>query len=176
MAIREFDGIRPEIHPTAFVHETAEVIGRVRLGPKVSIWPYVVLRGDVEEIVLGEGTNIQDNSVLHTDHGLPTVLGRYISVGHGAILHGCRVADHCLIGMGSILLNRAEIEEESMVGAGAVVPPGFRLPKKHLALGVPAKVARPLRPEEVKHLYENAEHYLEYLEKHAKTSRPVPRG
>jgi carbonic anhydrase/acetyltransferase-like protein (isoleucine patch superfamily) len=173
--IREFDGHKPDIHPTAYVHETAEVIGRVRLGPRVSLWPYVVLRGDVEEIVVGEGTNIQDNTVVHTDHGVPTTLGRFISVGHSAILHGCRVGDHALIGMGSIVLNNAVVEEEALVGAGALVPPGLRVTARHLAVGVPAKVIRPLTPEEIRHNRENAEHYLDVMKKHASTSRPVPR-
>ncbi len=170
--IRDLDGIRPEIHPTAFVHETAEVIGKVKIGPRASLWPYVVLRGDVEEIVVGEGTNIQDNTVVHTDHGIPTVLGDWVSVGHSAVLHGCRVGDHCLIGMGAILLNNSVVEEEALVGAGALVPPGMRVPKGHLVMGVPAKVVRPLKPEDIRHIHWNAEEYLRLTEKH-KTSRPV---
>lgn len=173
MTVRDFDGHTPKIHPSAFVHETAEVIGRVNVEANASLWPYVVLRGDVEPITIGEGTNVQDNTVIHTDHGVPTVLGKGISVGHSAVLHGCRVGDNCLIGMGAILLNKCVIEDEAMVGAGALVPPGMRVPKGHLAVGVPAKVVRPLKPEEIKHLYENAAHYVEIREKHRTKSRPV---
>jgi carbonic anhydrase/acetyltransferase-like protein (isoleucine patch superfamily) len=170
--IRELDGIRPDIHPTAFVHETAEIMGRVKIGAQASVWPFVVLRGDIEEIVIGEGTNIQDNTVLHTDRGVPTILGDWISVGHSAILHGCRVDDGCLIGMGAILLNKSHVEKGAMVGAGALVPPGLRVPAGHLAVGVPARVIRPLTPEETRHLRENARNYLDYAEKQRK-SRPV---
>jgi carbonic anhydrase/acetyltransferase-like protein (isoleucine patch superfamily) len=173
MTVRDFDGHKPEIDPTAYVHETAEVIGRVTLGPKSSLWPYVVLRGDVEPITIGEGTNVQDNTVIHTDHGIPTVLGKGTSVGHSAVLHGCRVGDNCLIGMGAILLNNSVVEDEAMVGAGALVPPGMRVPKGHLAVGVPAKVVRPLKPEEIKHLYENAAHYVQIREKHRESSKRV---
>lgn len=173
--IRDFEGTKPEIHPTAFVHEAAEVIGRVRLGRDASVWPGVVLRGDVEEITVGNGTNIQDNTVVHTDHGVPTVLGDGVSVGHAAVLHGCRIGNNCLIGMGAILLNNSVVEDEAMVGAGALVPPGMRVPKGHLAVGVPAKVVRPLRPEEIAHIRENAAHYLDVKAKHAASSRPVTR-
>ena len=171
--IRSFDGHTPEIHPTAFVHETAEVIGKVRLGPYVSLWPYVVLRGDIEEIVVGEGTNIQDNTVVHTDHGVPTILGEWISVGHSVILHGCRVGSHSLIGMGSILLNNSVVEEECLVGAGALLSPGVRIPRGHMALGMPARVTRPLRSDDLEHIRKNAKNYLNYAEKHVKTSRSI---
>lgn len=163
--IIEQDGARPDVHPTAFVHETAVVIGRVRIGPRASVWPHAVLRGDIEEIVVGEGTNIQDNAVVHTDQGSPAVLGGGVTVGHSAVLHGCRVEDNCLIGMGSILLNNAVVEEGAMVGAGALVAPGARVPKGHLALGTPARTVRPLKPGEIEHIRKNAQNYLTYMEK-----------
>lgn len=172
--IREYDGVRPEIDPAAYVHETAEVIGKVKIGAQSSLWPYVVLRGDVEGIVIGEGTNIQDNTVIHTDFGIPTSLGDWISVGHSVVLHGCRVGNHCLVGIGSIVLNNAVLEDEVFVAAGALVPPGMRVPARHMAMGIPAKV-RPLKPEEIRHIHRNAEAYIGLLEKHRATSRPVPR-
>lgn len=171
--IREVGGHKPQIHPTAFVHETAEVIGRVTLEKNASLWPYSVLRGDVDEIVIGEATNIQDNTVIHTSQGKPTILGKGISVGHSVILHGCKVMDNCIIGMGSILLDGAIIEEDCMVGAGAVVSPNTRIPKSSLALGIPARVVRPLRPDEQEHLRQNAKEYLYLSEQHRKTSRRV---
>ncbi len=166
--IREFDGIQPEIHPTAYVHETAVVIGRVKLGPKVSVWPHAVLRGDVEEIIVGEGANIQDNTVIHTDHGIPTILGDWISVGHSAVLHGCTIGNHCLIGMGAILLNNSIVEDEATVAAGALLSPNTRIPKAHLAMGMPAKIIRAVKPEEIQKNLRNAEFYVELIKKHQK--------
>ncbi len=171
--IREFNGHKPKIHPTAYVHETAEVIGKVTLGKNVSLWPCCVLRGDVDEIIIGDNTNIQDNTVIHTNDGKPTVLGQGISVGHSVVLHGCRVMDHCIVGMGSIVLDGATVEEDCMVGAGAVVSPNTRIPKGSLALGIPARVIRALKPEELTHIRWNADEYLKLSELHRKTSRRV---
>jgi carbonic anhydrase/acetyltransferase-like protein (isoleucine patch superfamily) len=173
--IREFEGRKPDIHPDAYVHETAEIIGRVKIGARASIWPYVVIRGDVEDIVIGEGTNIQDGTVIHTDFGIPTTLGKGISVGHSVNLHGCRVADNCLIGIGSILLNRSVIEEESIVAAGAVVAPGMVVPPRQMVMGVPGRVVRPLRQDEIDHIHKNAEAYLLLQEKHKRTSKAIAR-
>ncbi|HOW27569.1 MAG TPA: gamma carbonic anhydrase family protein [Elusimicrobiota bacterium] len=171
--IRELEGVRPDIDTTAFVHDTAEVVGKVRIGPRSSLWPYAVLRGDVDEIVVGEGTNIQDHTVIHTSDTLPAVLGNWVTVGHSVVLHGCRIGDHCLIGMGAILLDGVVVEKEAMVGAGALVPPGMKVPSGHLAVGVPAKVIRPLRPEEIRQMRDNAEQYLVYVDKHVKTSKII---
>jgi carbonic anhydrase/acetyltransferase-like protein (isoleucine patch superfamily) len=171
--IREWGGHKPKIHPSAFVHETAEVIGRVTLEKNVSLWPYSVLRGDVDEIAIGEGTNIQDNTVIHTNVGKPAVLGKRISVGHSVILHGCKVSDDCIIGMGAILLDGAVVEEECIVGAGAVVSPGTKIPRGSMALGIPARVVRALKPEEIEHIRWNAGEYLALSESHRKTSRRV---
>ena len=171
--IRSLDGQAPAVDPTAFVHERAEVIGKVRLGAQASVWPGAVLRGDIEEIVLGARSNAQDNAVFHTDKGHPTVLGEGVTVGHAAVLHGCTVGNNCLIGMGAILLNGVVVEDEVLVGAGALLTPGTRVPKGHLAVGSPAKVIRPLKPEEIKHIYQNAENYIGYSQRHAQTSKPV---
>jgi carbonic anhydrase/acetyltransferase-like protein (isoleucine patch superfamily) len=171
--IREFGGHKPKIHPTAFVHETAEIIGKVTLGEKASGWPYCVLRGDVDEIIIGDGTNVQDNTVIHTNPGQPTILGKRISVGHSVILHGCKVMDDCIIGMGSIVLDGVTVEEECIVGAGAVVSPRTVVKRGSMALGVPAKVIRPLRTEEIEHIKWNAREYLTLSEAHKKSSRRV---
>ena len=171
--IRSFDGYVPRVPLTAFVHERAEVIGRVRLGAGSSVWPGAVLRGDIEEIVVGEGSNVQDNAVIHTDFGVPAVVGSGVTVGHGAVLHACRVGDGTLIGMGAIVLGGAVVEEECLIGAGALVPPGARIPKGTLALGSPAKAVRPLTTDEISEIRKNGEHYLDYARRHRETSRPV---
>jgi carbonic anhydrase/acetyltransferase-like protein (isoleucine patch superfamily) len=171
--IREVNGHKPKIHPTAFVHETAEIIGKVTVEKDASVWPYAVLRGDIAEIVVGEGTNVQDNTVVHTNENKPTILGKRVSVGHSVILHGCTVKDDCIVGMGSILLDGVTVEEECIVGAGAVVSPNTTVPRGHLALGVPARSIRALKPEDLEHIKKNAAHYYELSEDHRKTSRRV---
>lgn len=173
--IRSFNGQSPDIHASVYVHDTAEIIGRVTLCAGVSIWPYVVLRGDIEPIVVGEGSNIQDHTVIHTDEGFPTVVGRDVTVGHRVILHGCTVKDRALVGMGAIALTGALLEEGSFLGAGALLSPHSVIPGGWLALGVPAKPSRPLKPQETDHMRINAEHYRELMVIHERTSRPVAR-
>lgn len=171
--IRELGGHKPKIHPTAFVHETAEIIGNVTIEKDASVWPFVVLRGDIDAIVVGEGTNIQDNTVAHTIQGKPVILGKRISVGHSVILHGCQVKDDCIVGMGSIVLDGATVETECLVGAGAVVSPNSTVQTGHLALGIPARSIRKLKPEEIEHIKENAREYYRLSELHRKTARRV---
>ena len=170
---RRFEEASPRVHKTAYVHDSAEVIGRVTIGKDVSIWPKVVLRGDIERITLGEACNIQDATVIHTTRGIPTVLGRGVTVGHSAILHGTRVGDFSLIGMGSILLDRSIIGKECLIGAGALVPEGARIPPRSLVLGLPGKVIRPLRPDEIAELHQRAADYIRYADQHRRTSRPI---
>lgn len=147
--IHLFEGHAPNIAPTAFVHPAATVIGQVTIGEETSIWPNVSLRGDVGTITIGAETSIQDNSVAHTTGGLSvTVIGSRCTVGHGVILHGCHVADDCLIGMGSILMDNVEIGAWSMVGAGSLIPPNKRYPSGVLIIGRPARVVRDLTEEE----------------------------
>jgi carbonic anhydrase/acetyltransferase-like protein (isoleucine patch superfamily) len=148
--IRPLGRIRPVVSPTAFVHPSAEVIGRVSLGDGASVWPGAVLRGDIEKISVGAESNIQDNAVVHTDHGVPTSVGRNVTVGHGAILHSCRVEDGALIGMGAVVLGNAVVGRGALVGAGSVVPPGARIPAGHLALGRPARIRCALSPRKKK--------------------------
>lgn len=140
MPIFAFDGHQPDIHPTAWVAPTATVIGRVRIEAEASVFYGAVLRGDLDEIVLGAGSNLQDNCVVHTDDGVPTRIGAGVGVGHGAIVHGATVEDGCLIGMGAVLLNNSVIGTGSLVAAGAVVLEGQEVPPGSIVAGVPAKV------------------------------------
>ncbi len=158
-----FNGVRPTIAPTAYVQQSAQIIGDVVIGAQASVWFNVVVRGDVHHIRIGERTNIQDNSTLHVASGRwPTLVGAGVTVGHAVILHGCRVADRCLIGMGAIVMDGADIGEGCLVGAGTLVAPGTTIPAGHLAIGRPAKVARPVRPEELEWIERSAVNYVEY--------------
>jgi len=139
------DGHRPEIAADAFIAPAVVVVGRVRVGARSSVWYGSVLRGDDEEIVVGEDTNVQDLSLMHADPGFPAVLGDRVTVGHRAIIHGATVEDDVLIGMGAILLNGARIGSGSVVAAGAVVTPGTEVPGGSLVAGLPGKVIREAR-------------------------------
>ncbi|WBU39186.1 gamma carbonic anhydrase family protein [Homoserinibacter sp. YIM 151385] len=156
----------PEIHEEAWAAPTATLIGRVRLHPRSSVFYGAVLRADRDAIEIGEGSNLQDNVVAHGDPGVPTVVGRGVSVGHGAILHGTTVEDDCLIGMGATLLNRSVIGRESLVAAGALVLEDAVIPPRSLVAGVPAKVRRELTEEEVDGIRRNAATYLELAAAH----------
>lgn len=159
MPIRTFRDHRPQIDPTAYVAGDAQVIGKVILGPGVSVWFNAVLRGDTDRIRIGAGSNIQDGSILHADEGVPCMIGERVVVGHRAILHGCEVGDDCLIGMGAIVLNRAQLGPGCIVGAGAVVAEGKVFPARSLLLGVPAKVVREVTDQELAKTRAGAEHY-----------------
>lgn len=156
---------QPIIHPDAFIADNATVIGRVTLKRGASIWYNAVLRADIAEIVIGEFSNIQDNCVVHVDYDMPTIIGDYVTVGHGAILHACRVGDNALIGMGAVILDRAVIPNNCLVAASALVPPGKTFPEGTLILGNPAKVARTLAPEEIKQLRQHALSYYDLWKK-----------
>ncbi len=138
----------PDVAASAYVHPRASVCGTVRLGDEVSVWGGAVLRGDTEQITIGAGSNIQDLTVVHADPGVPTLVGIEVTVGHRAILHGCTIEDHVLIGMGAILLNRCHIGTGSLIGAGALVPEGVVIPPNSLVLGVPGKVIRATSDQE----------------------------
>jgi len=138
--------LHPEIHPSAWVHSAGTVIGEVSLGPRVSVWPSAVIRGDMGPIVFGEDSNLQDGAVAHNTGGKSTTtIGPRVTVGHRAILHGCTVEHDCLIGMGAILLDNCHIEPNCVIGAGALVPMGRRIPAGSLVLGSPGRVVRELR-------------------------------
>ena len=142
MPIYALGDVEPEIDEAAFVHPDAVVIGRVRIGPEASVWPCAVLRGDHGRIEIGARTSIQDGTVVHCTHDWPTLIGADCVVGHNAHLEGCVVADRCLIGSGSITLNRARVGTGAIVAAAALIPEGFEVPPRALAAGVPAKIKR----------------------------------
>ena len=160
MVIRASRNILPRAAASARAAETAVLIGNVTLGENVSVWYGSVLRGDVSPIVVGDGTNIQDNCVLHGATDLPTILGKNVVIGHSATVHGCTVEDGCLIGMGAVLLDGCSVGEGSVIGAGAVVPPGKAIPPGSTVMGVPGKVVREVSEEEVRSTLENASHYV----------------
>ena len=151
----------PRIDPAAWIAPSATVIGDVSIKAGASVWWNAVLRGDNDPIVIGERTNIQDGSVLHTDEGVPLTLGRDITVGHMVMLHGCTVGDGSLIGIGSIVLNRATIGRHCLIGANSLIPEGKTIPDRSLVMGSPGKVVRELSDEEVARLLYSAQHYVD---------------
>ncbi|MCI4446119.1 MAG: gamma carbonic anhydrase family protein [Candidatus Aminicenantes bacterium] len=155
----------PVIDTDAFVADKAVIIGRVILKKGASIWPNAVLRADIADIVIGEYSNIQDNCAVPVDYDTPAIIGDYVTVGHGAILHACKIGNNTLIGMGSIVLDRAIIPNNCLLAAGSLVPPGKTFPEGTLILGNPAKVVRTLTPEEIKNLTEHALDYYELWKK-----------
>lgn len=169
---RSFQGRQPQVHPTAFVHDSAELIGKVFLAEGSSVWPGCVLRGDISDIRVGAGSNVQDLTVIHTREGHPTVVGRGVTVGHRAILHGCRVGDRTLVGMGAIVME-AVVGKECLIGAGALITAGMKIPAGSLVLGAPAKVVRKLRPEEKRMLARSERSYRALAKAHARTERAV---
>ena len=152
--------IKPQIDPTAYVAPQAVVIGDVRLAARSSVWPTAVLRGDINFIEIGEGSNIQDGSIVHLAEDLPVRVGKLVTVGHRAILHACTVEDECLIGMGATILDGAVIGRGSIVGAHALVTKGTHVPPGSLVMGTPAKVIRALTPTEIADIRTWADHYV----------------
>ncbi len=161
--IQSLKGYTPIIGDNSFIANTANIIGNVTMGSHCSVWFNSVIRGDVMPIIIGNETNIQDGSTLHgTFNKCGVRVGSRVTVGHNVILHGCEIGDRCLIGMGSIIMDLAKIGEGSIVGAGSLVVEGSHFPSSVLILGRPAKVVRPLKPEEVKFLDISANNYIEY--------------
>lgn len=157
----------PDIASSAFIYSNAQIIGDVSIGEDSSVWCGAVIRGDVNRITIGNGTNIQDLSVLHVSHktpenpgGAPLIIGNRVTVGHSVILHGCTIHDECLIGMGSIIMDKAVLEPRVLVGAGSLVPEGKVLQSGYLYLGRPVKQLRPLTPQELDYFNYSAEHYI----------------
>jgi carbonic anhydrase/acetyltransferase-like protein (isoleucine patch superfamily) len=148
------------IHPTAYIHPAAHIIGDVTLGARVSVWPTAVLRGDNDAIVIGEDSNVQDGTIIHVDPGVPCTIGKRVAIGHRAIVHGATVGDNCLIGMGAILLNRVVVGSGSIVGAGAVCREGMEIPPNSLVVGVPAKVIRETTDAERARIAHTVDAYL----------------
>src|SRR5436853_1761570 len=161
MAIYELDGERPDLPERYWIADTASVIGRVRLKPQASVWFGAVLRGDNEWIELGERSQIQDNSTLHTDPGFPIVIGEDCVIGHNVVLHGCIIGSNSLVGMGAILLNGAKIGRNCLVGAGALITERKQFPDGSMIIGSPAKAVRQLTPEQIEGLRRSAQHYVD---------------
>ena len=161
MAIYQLGEFKPDIHPSAWVAEEAVVIGRVTLGPRASVWPGAIIRADNEPIVIGEGSNVQEGAVLHVDPGFPLTIGKNVTVGHQAMLHGCTVDDGALIGIQAVVLDGAKISSGCLVGAGAVVTGGKEFPPNSMILGAPAKVVKEMPPGAVEKMSRGALHYAE---------------
>lgn len=161
--LRPFRSILPQVHSTAFIDESAQVIGDVEIGEESSVWMNVVIRGDVNSIRIGSRTNIQDGTVVHVMRGThKTIIGNEVTVGHAAILHGCTIHDRVLIGMGALLLNGAEIGEDSIVAAGTLVPEEKKFPPRSLLMGRPAVRKRDLTEQEVSSIKDYAQRYIGY--------------
>jgi len=165
--LQAYQGIMPQIAERVYIHPTASVIGDVVLADDVSVWPGTVIRGDINSIRIGAGTNVQDLSVLHVSHksswdqaGAPLIIGSNVTIGHNVILHGCTIADECLIGMGSIVMDKVLMQKHVMLGAGSLVPEGKVLVSGHLYLGSPARKLRKLTEKELVHFMYSAEHYI----------------
>ena len=163
----------PQIGDNAWIAPNATVIGDVRLGKNASIWWGATLRGDNDPITIGDNSNIQDGSVLHTDEGVPMNIGRDVTVGHLVMLHGCTVGDGSLIGIGSVILNRAMIGKGCIVGANTLIPEGKVFPDKVLIVGSPGKVVRELSDEDVAKLKKSAEHYVDNARCYRTTLEPL---
>jgi carbonic anhydrase/acetyltransferase-like protein (isoleucine patch superfamily) len=164
--ITAYKGIQPDIHAQAFIAEGVVIIGNVKIKQHASVWYGTVVRGDIEPIVIGENTNIQDNCTLHTEYDFPLVIGRNVSVGHNAVVHGCTVEDDCLIGIGAIVLNGAHVKRGSVVAAGSVVREGQVVGPYQMVAGAPARVKRELDEESLRPFLQPAKNYLKHAAGH----------
>ncbi|WP_291649067.1 gamma carbonic anhydrase family protein [Clostridium sp.] len=164
--IKEFNGIRPVIDKTCYISESVDIIGEVVIEKNVNIWFGTRLRGDMNKIYIGENTNIQENSVVHVDFDYETIIGKNVTVGHGAIIHGCTISENVLVGMGSIILNGAKIGKNTIIGAGSLVPQGKEYEEGVLILGSPAKVIRKLTDSEIESIKKSSYNYVELSKKY----------
>ena len=171
--IRTFEGTKPVVDPSAWLDPTCLVIGDVHVGAGSSLWPGAIARGDINRIRIGRDTNIQDGSVLHNSHdgpfmpgGAPLIIGDRVTVGHKAVLHGCEIADDCLVGMGAVVMDRVTVETGVIIGAGSLVPPGKVLASGYLYTGSPARQARPLTDSEREYFAYSARYYVELARRH----------
>ena len=171
--IYTFDQYTPEIGEDVFIAPSADVIGRVVIGDRASVWFNAVIRGDTEVITIGAGTNVQDNAVLHTDPGIRARIGENVTMGHCAMVHGCTIGDNSLIGINAVVLNKARIGRNCLIGANALVPEGMEIPDNSMVLGTPAKVVRTLDEKVVATLAESAQVYSEKAAIFAKTLKQV---
>ena len=162
--IYKFEKFNPKISKGSYIHNSAQIIGKVKIEKKVSIWPNVVIRGDVDEIVIKEGTNVQDNSVLHPNKNRPVIVGKGVTIGHSAIIHGSKIGKNCLIGMGAIVMD-SEIGEYSIIGAGCLITQNSKIPPYSLVMGLPYKIIRKLKKEEIKYLKKSESTYIKLAQK-----------
>jgi carbonic anhydrase/acetyltransferase-like protein (isoleucine patch superfamily) len=162
-----------KIHPTAFIAPTAAVMGDVTVGENASLWYHTVVRGDMAPIIIGSDSNIQDGTIVHVDEEVPCTVGQRVAVGHRVILHGCTVADDCLIGMGSVLLNEVTVGAGSVIAAGAVIPEGMQIPPKSLVMGVPGRIIRAVDPALAERVKATWSHYVEEARAHRSGRYPL---
>lgn len=161
--LRPYRGRLPVVHPTAYIDQAAQVIGDVEIGAESSVWMHAVLRGDVNTIRIGARSNVQDGTIVHVMHGThPTVIGDDVTIGHGAIVHGCTLGHRILIGMGAILLNGVTVGEDAIVAAGTLLPEGTVVPPRSMVMGSPGKVRRLLSKAEIASILEYAQNYVRY--------------
>jgi carbonic anhydrase/acetyltransferase-like protein (isoleucine patch superfamily) len=161
--LRPFRGAMPRVHPTAYIDDSAQIIGDVEIGEESSVWMCVVIRGDIHRIRIGRRTNIQDGTIVHVMRGThATTIGDAVTVGHGAILHGCTIEDRCLIGMGATLLNGVTIGHDSIVAAGTLLPESAMVPPRSLVMGAPGKIRRELSDADVASILDYADRYVGY--------------
>ena len=175
MSVYELEGRRPSLPGTDqyWIAPSASVIGRVTLKQNASVWFSAVLRGDTEDIVLGEGSNVQEGSVIHADPSFPALIGDGVTIGHMAMLHGCTVGSNSLIGIGAVVLNGARIGRNCLIGARALVTEGKEIPDGSLVIGAPGRVARPLTEEEILGMTQSAEHYVANWKRYAAAAKAI---
>jgi len=163
MSVRKYLNFHPAIDESAYIDENATVIGRAKIGKNVSIWPGAVVRADINEIIIGDGSNVQDGAVVHVTYELPAVIGSNVTLGHLATVHGAVIGDGALIGIGAIILDGAEIGRNTIVAAGSLVPPNAKVPPNSMLMGSPAKVVRELKPAEIESIVKNGRTYVEII-------------
>ena len=166
--IKEFEGNIPRIDESTYISESVDIIGDVTIEENANIWFGTRLRGDMNKIVIGKNTNIQENTVVHVDKNCPCLIGKDVTIGHGAIIHGCEICDNVLVGMGSIILNNAKIGKNTIIGAGSLVTQGKEFPEGVLILGNPAKVIRQLTEAEIESIQRSADNYVSLSKKYKK--------
>ena len=168
MMVMEFEGVTPKIDENTYISESVDIIGKVNVEENVNIWFGTRLRGDMNNIIIGENTNIQENSVVHVDINSPCIIGKNVTIGHGTIIHGCSISDNVLVGMGSIILNNAKIGNNTIIGAGSLITQGKEFPEGVLILGNPAKVVRKLTQAEIENIQCSADNYVRLSKKYKK--------
>jgi carbonic anhydrase/acetyltransferase-like protein (isoleucine patch superfamily) len=161
MIIKSFNGKLPKIHESVYISENVSIIGDVEIGENSSVWFGAVIRGDVCNVKIGNNSNIQDNAVIHVNYNMPSIIGDFVTVGHSAIIHGATIGDFVIVGMGAIVLDGAKVGKNVIIAAGSLVPPRMEVPDGVMVMGVPAKIVRTLRDEEIEHIKKNALDYVE---------------